>query len=254
VKSFLAGLLALVPALLAAAPDDAKPAAEPVVSLVLGPAQGKATPSLHGSARAGGGNIHVTQPSPDTLSVTMTGAVVAKGHPLKHSAADFALDLEQGFEVVYHCPHVKGAKLILWGRVIGALRSDCHCCKSSGSAGIAMPGRASVTCGSAEVVALDLPAHAVGCGENVAVLDRAGPVWAPVVPGKYILHQAFGIAASHQKGFCCKPVSAEFAPEPALEADWLGRREPFHGVAKKDFGFQVILKVVADDDGNDQKK
>jgi hypothetical protein len=67
------------------------------------------------------------------------------------------------------------------------------------------------------------------------------------VPGKYRLHQVFGISASQSRGICGKPAAAEFAPEPALDSEWSGKKDPFHGAAKKDLGFQVILKVVADE-------
>jgi hypothetical protein len=39
---------------------------------------------------------------------------------------------------------------------------------------------------------------------------------------------------------------AELTPDPALDALWIRYWEPFHGASKKDFGFQVILKVTAD--------
>ena len=39
--------------------------------------------------------------------------------------------------------------------------------------------------------------------------------------------------------------SAEFAPDPALDPLWISAFEPFHGAAKKDFGFQVTIKVAA---------
>jgi hypothetical protein len=44
----------------------------------------------------------------------------------------------------------------------------------------------------------------------------------------------------------CKAASAEFAPEPALDPLWISYWEPFHGAQKKDFGFQVTIKVSAE--------
>jgi hypothetical protein len=85
----------------------------------------------------------------------------------------------------------------------------------------------------------------VACGENLSVNDREGPATAPIVPGKYTLHQVFGIAASHPRSLkFCKAASAEFAPDPALDPLWISYWEPFHGASKKDFGFQVTLKVA----------
>jgi hypothetical protein len=233
----------------ATAPGEEKGAAPgPAVSLVLGPCQATAVPERQGAARTGGGNIHVTQPSPDTISVTMTGAAAARGHPLKRSEAGLQFDLAQDFEVVVHAPRVKRLRLVLWGRAIGLLRSGPPCGTGAGRAWISLPGRASVECGPAHLLGLDMPAREVFGGQNLSVHDRAGPYWVDAAPGKYALRQAFGISAAHEKAWFGKPAAAEFAPEPALEEEWLGKKEPFHGAAKKEFGFQVILKVIADED------
>ena len=58
-------------------------------------------------------------------------------------------------------------------------------------------------------------------------------------------HQTFAVSAAHpQSLWCCKAASAEFAPDPALDPLWISYWEPFHGAIKKDFGFQVVLKVA----------
>jgi hypothetical protein len=89
------------------------------------------------------------------------------------------------------------------------------------------------------------PAHFVGAGENLSLNDHTGPVSAQVVPGKYTLCQTFRVAVSHAKNLLpCKAASAEFAPDPALDALWISSFEPFHGAVKKDFGLQVTLKVA----------
>src|SRR5262245_27361659 len=115
--------------------DEPKaPAAEAPVSIVLGPAHATATPWHQGSSRTGGGNVHVAQLSPDTLSVTVTGAAAAKPHPFTDSAAGLAHDVTQTFEVVFHSPEVKRARLVLWARCVGVLRSPDHGGKKGGSA------------------------------------------------------------------------------------------------------------------------
>jgi hypothetical protein len=68
----------------------------------------------------------------------------------------------------------------------------------------------------------------------------------PVVPGKFTLHQAWHIAAMHPHGLCGKAASAEFAPDPALDPLWISYWEPFHGAIKKDFGFQVVIRLVVE--------
>ena len=92
---------------------------------------------------------------------------------------------------------------------------------------------------------LSVPDHAVAGGENLSLNDHDGPIEAPIAPGKYTLHQSFTITATHPKSLLpCKAASAEFAPDPALDPLWISYWEPFHGAAKKDFGFQITIKVV----------
>ena len=67
----------------------------------------------------------------------------------------------------------------------------------------------------------------------------------PVKPGKYTLHQTFQVSATHPKSVLpCKAASAEFAPDPALDPLWISYWEPFHGANKKDFGFQITIRVL----------
>ena len=64
---------------------------------------------------------------------------------------------------------------------------------------------------------------------------------------RYTLHQVFHVGVSHAHNLLpCKAASAEFAPDPALDPLWISYFEPFHGASKKDFGFQIILKVAAE--------
>jgi len=51
-------------------------------------------------------------------------------------------------------------------------------------------------------------------------------------------------AMAHPTILPTKGPSAEFAPDPAIDPLWLSYKEPFHGAIKKDFGFQIILKVA----------
>jgi hypothetical protein len=59
------------------------------------------------------------------------------------------------------------------------------------------------------------------------------------------LRQSLNVSAYHPHSLLpCKTASAEFAPDPALDPLWISYWEPFHGAQKKDFGFQVVLKVA----------
>jgi hypothetical protein len=218
------------------------------VTLVLGPAEGTARPCHKCCDHAGGGNVLVTQPASDTIATALTGAVVARADPFHDAVAGYDFDLYQDFEVVFNDPTVHGARLLMEGRILGVLRNPAVCVGSPcNAAEISTPGHAAVHCGPQQFLALTVPGRSAACGEELSVYGREGPVSVPIVPGKYSLHEVFGIRAVHDhRSLLCKGTSAEFAPEPALDARWISTCEPFHGVNKKNFGFQVILKVVPD--------
>jgi hypothetical protein len=204
------------------------------------------TPQRECCCHTGGGNMDVQQPSADTLVITVTGIAVAVGRPLQPGTAGLDVDVSQCFEVAFEKADVKSAKLSLEARVIGLLRSHKHGC-----------GRAELTHASAtilaessELLSVAMPDHAVACGENLSINDHEGPVTVSVAAGNYTLHQVVHLLASHPPCLLfCKAASVEFAPDPALDPLWISAFEPFHGIAKKDFGFQVILKVSPDTNG-----
>jgi hypothetical protein len=212
----------------------------PPVSIALHERHGHVTPDRGKCAHTGGGLIDIASPSPDTVIVTMSGAAVAN--------AAMTFDLDQAFEVSFDDPKLKRARLTLEGRVIGLLRGGVAGCAEYREA------CASVGAGHAELVTLCVPPHRVcGC-QSLAVNDHDGPQAILALPGKYALQQRFSIAAFHQCWLCKRP-SAEFAPDPALDPLWISYWEPFHGVKKDTFGFQVILKIAPDTGtGNGDKK
>jgi hypothetical protein len=231
----------LVPLVLPTAWAFGQTPAGPPVTITLGARHGHVTPTRQGFTHTGGGNIDVAQPAPDTLILTMTGVAVAGAHPCKDSVAALDFDLEQDLEIVIADPKLKQAKVSLEGRVIGLLRSQ--------KKGSAEQGHVSATLatGSAEVIGLCVPPHHVAAGENLSVNCREKSPAVPIAAGEYTLHEALSLTASHPHCVLpCKAASAEFAPDPALDALWISYWEPFHGASKKDLGFQVILKVTAD--------
>jgi hypothetical protein len=228
----------------------AAPAA-PAATITLYERHGHITPHRHGCNHTGGGNVDVSQPSPDTLVITMTGLAVACAHPGKPSVAAMDCDLTQCFEVSVDKPEGKKIKLTVEGRVIGLLRSH-HCRKGSAEESGAC---ATVTCGPNEIVTVCAPAHTVAGGDNLSINDHDGPACVPIVPGKFTLHQRFHIRAAHARSVVpYKAASAEFAPDPALDPLWISYWEPFHGAQKKDFGFQVTLKVLVEEDKKEESK
>jgi hypothetical protein len=211
-------------------------------SITLYERHGHVTPERRGFQHTGAGNIDVAQATPDTVVITMTGVAVAGPHPCKASVASMDFDLNQCFEVSVDKAEVRTAKLTVEARVIGLLRSG-HCgTGTSEESG----GCATVTAGPSQIVTVCAPAHAVSGGENLSINDHEGPITVPVGVGKYTLHQTFRVAVQHQRGFCGKAYSVEFAPDPALDPLWISYWEPFHGAQKKDFGFQVTLKVATE--------
>src|SRR2546423_7338575 len=239
-------LLTLAAAITLGSAPRAADAPAPVVTIDLGSRQAQGVPTRSGFNHTGGGTIDVQQPTPDVLVITMTGVAVAGGCPGKDSVAALAFELCQEFEVSIAKPDVKRAKLTIEARVIGLLRSHE---RGGGSAAITCPAHALVLpCGVVGMVPalvdVSLPGRAVAGGENLSVNDKCGPVTATVPAGKYTLREQFGVQAAHlKKVLPCKAASAEFAPDPALDPLWISYWEPFHGAQKKDFGFQVILKI-----------
>ena len=216
-------------------------AAAPDVSLVLGSRSAKVTPCRSGCNHTGGGNIDVQQPSPNTLVVTMAGGAVAYGGPCEGAYAALLFDLCQQFEVSFDKPTVKAAKLTLEGRVIGFLRAHkLGTADESAGATVSGAGGPGLT--------LAMPSHAVAGCDSISINDKEGPVGVVVQAGKYVLNQNFKVSATMPKSLlACKGPSSEFAPDPAIDPLWLSTKEPFHGAAKKDLGFQVTLTVTPED-------
>src|SRR5258708_27239939 len=99
-----------------------------------------------------------------------------------------------------------------------------------------------------------LAGNSYAAGENLSVNDRQGPTAVSIASGKYVLHQLFGVQAAHPRALLpCKAASAEFAPDPALDPLWISYWEPFHGANKKDFGFQVTIKVAPETQTNSSR-
>ena len=243
-KWILAGLLVLSGSAATAQAQPATPSTPPV-TISLGARHAHVTPVRQGFTHTGGGNIDVAQPAADTVVVTMTGVAVAGAHPCKDSVATLNFDLEQGLEISFEKPELKRAKISLEGRVVGLLRSH----GKGGGAAEQQSGCATIASGSATLVTWNVPPHSVAASENLSLNCREEPVSASVAAGKFSLHETFAVTASHPRSLkLCKAASAEFAPDPALDPLWISYWEPFHGAAKKDFGFQVTIKVTPDGD------
>jgi hypothetical protein len=210
----------------------------PVVTLFE--RQSQVTPTCKGFQHTGGGNIDVARTGSDTVVISMAGVAVAGDHPVHRSMAALDFNLVQEIEVALEKPEGRKLAIVVESRVIGLLRSH----KGAGSA--EESGLVSVSNGTT-LVTLPAPSHSVGGGDNLSVNDHVGPVTVPIVPGKYNIHQTFHVSVSHPCSLIPhKASSAEFAPDPALDPLWISYFEPFHGASKKDFGYQVTVKVTAE--------
>ncbi len=237
--SVLIGLCAATGVALAADGPASEPAGP---TLRLLERHGHVTPRREGFQHTAGGNVYVWRPAPDTVAIRATGVAVAGAHPCKDSIAAQDVDLSQCFEVL---PGAPGKKLTLSveGRVVGLLRTHCK-----GGGGVAEESAcASIACGPTVVCSLALPPHSVAAGESLSVNDHAAVAKVPVLPGTYTLQGNFRVAVTHPHSLVpYKAGTAEFAPEPALDPHWISVYEPFHGAHKKEFGFQVVIKVSAE--------
>jgi hypothetical protein len=127
-------------------------------------------------------------------------------------------------------------------RVIGLLRSHCKC----GGAAEEAAACATVSAREGSLVTVCAPPHGVAGGENLSVNCHDGPYEVPIAPGKYELHQTFTVSATYPQTWCPGKTLAEFGSDSGLDKLWLTSHDPFSGASKKDFGFQVTLKVVED--------
>jgi hypothetical protein len=234
-----------------ALPVSAQEGGRTAVELVLLPGEASATPIKKGVSDVNGGVIDVAQPNSTTIVVTMSGLTAANADLLCQSAAQYQFDLIQGFEVVFNSKRVKSAKLFVEGQVIGLLRSDhshhTSCLRIGKKCGLAecSAAVATVGCGSAQVVGVNLPSRATADGEDLSVYTRETAQSGSLTAGHYTLHENWGIGVTHP-AFHCRGASAEFAPQPnyAPASYWFSEFRPFNGLATKDFGFRLTLKLI----------
>jgi len=234
-----------------AKPEEAPAPAEdvgPPVEVILVPGEASAVPDKKYVAYANGGVINVEQPNPTTIVVTMSGLCAANADLCHTSMASYHFDLAQCFELRFH-GKTKSAKVTLDGKVIGLLVSDhshyTGCLGKRGGTAETSGAHAAIDAGHTELVSLTLPPRSTSCGEDLSVYNHEGPFTVSLQGGKYTLHEAWGFSVSHPP-FCVRGASAEFAPQPNYNMDsyWLNLIHPFNGLATKEFGYQVTIKVV----------
>jgi hypothetical protein len=248
-RSLLLAGLALLVGSPAAFPADKAPAPSgPAYQILLRSRRAEVTPQRSKDAQTGGGSISVEQPEPSTIVVTMTGSAVA-GSDCHHAAAGLCFELEQDLEIVSLRSGARPPRIGMVGRVVGTLQvtdpGKCFC-KGCGSAQQG-PATAFLMSGDTNLLSLNVDPAGVGCGQELAINHRAGPVESLAGVGCYHLQASFQIGANQGKGvFYRQAAVADFDPAPELDAFWADVLKPFRAVPRRDFGFKVVLRVVED--------
>jgi hypothetical protein len=238
----LSGLLAAIsPAALFAA----DPPPGPAYQIVLRSRTAVATPTRSKDAQTGGGSITVEQPEPHTIVVTMGGAAVV-GSDFHESAAGITFDLQQDLDIIPTRQGLRPPRVGMVGRVVGTLQvtDPGKCGKACGTAEQG-PAAACLTSGSTSLLSLSVKPAAVGSGQESSINHREGPVETPAAAGSYRLSGSFSIGVTQGKGVWNRQYAvADFDPAPQLDGVWSDALKPFRAVPRRDFGFQLILRVV----------
>jgi hypothetical protein len=243
----LAGFAALLGPAVVFAGDTPPAPAGPAYKIVLRSRHAEVTPTRTKDAQTGGGSIVVEQPEPNTIVVTMGGSAVA-GSDCHGSAAGITFDLEQDLDIIPLRGGVRPPRVGLVGRVVGTLQvTDPGQCGKACGAAHQGPATAALALGETSLLAITVRPSAVGCGQELALNNRDGPVECPAVAGCYRLNASFRIGVNQGKSVCHRQAAAaDFDPAPQLDAFWSDVLKPFRAVPRRDFGFKIVVRVVED--------
>lgn len=226
---------------------SADPPVASAYQIVLRSRTATATPNRTKDAQTGGGSISVEQADPNTIVITMGGAAVV-GSEFHGSSAEIHFDLDQELEILPTRKGLRPPRIGMVGRVVGALNvTDPG--KHGKSCGTAEQGPASATLtkGETSLLSLSVKPSSIGTGSESSINHREGPIEVAATPGTYHLSGSFRIAASQGKGVWHRQYAvADFDPAPQLDGFWADALRPFRAVPRRDFGFQVIVRVVED--------
>jgi hypothetical protein len=248
-RNLLLSGLAGLPALAAARAADPPAPAGLGYQIVLRSRTATATPLRDKDAQTGGGSVTVEQPEPHTIMVAMAGSAVV-GSDFHASSAGIAFDLEQDLEIIPTRKGVRPPRVGMVGRVVGTLNvtDPGKCGKACGTADQG-PAAACLAGGGTTLLSLAVKPSAVGAGGESSVNLREGPVESPAAAGAYRLTASFRIGVTQGKGVFHRQFAvADFDPAPQFDGFWTDALRPFRAVPRKDFGFQLIVRVVEEPD------
>lgn len=222
---------------------QSKSSTPPKALITLKARDSKVTPVTSGYSATGGGTVLVTQPTPDTILITMSGVVGVGTCACEDSSALLDFVLDQEFEVEFAKGTPQSGQIEIEGRVYGLLRTEGG--KKAGGSAHMTRAFATITCGE-ELASVTLDPQGAACGNGLAVTSVRGPVSAPVVSGCFQLHQQFGIAARQPRCLLPRKASADFAPPPTLDQRWISHPDPFREANRTNNGFQVHVRLIQD--------
>jgi hypothetical protein len=224
------------------APAIASPAASaasppPTYTITLHTRHACVTPDSRCLARAEGGFIEVTTPSPNALTTTMTGTVASNSYLCTTGGASEKFQLVQDLEITCSDPKQTSVALTLDTALVGFVRSK-------GKAGACV--RIAQVCltpaglpGMPMTVAYP-PLCVEGTGGQLCN-QHLPPLEVPVMPvGRYTL-TATMVLDTRASGVCDSHAVADFSPDTSLPPEWVRVRDPFQGVSKKSFGFTATI-------------
>ena len=212
-------------------------AADPTISITLGPRTACVTPETTRQARADGGIVDIVLPSPNVLAANLTGTAAANAVLGCESSVSQTFHLEQEFEIAASETGIRDVALTLESTLVGLVRA-----RHKGSAGVRLASAKICPVGWPESPLVVMhPAFVVAATGAKLCNQRLPPIKIPTMPvGLYVLVADF-VLVSDAAGLTDGHSAADFSPTTTLPADWVRARDPFQGVDKKDFGFHLTL-------------
>jgi hypothetical protein len=198
------------------------------------------TPHAHHLARAEGGFIDVTTPSPNSVAVSMTGTAAANSYLCTTGKAGEKFELVQDLEITCSDPKQNSVALTLDTALVGFVRS-----KGKAGACVRIAQVSLTPAGVADSpLSISYPPLCVEGTAGQLCNQHLPPVKVPVMPvGRYTLTATMMLDTS-ASGVCDSHAVADFSPDTSLPPDWVRVRDPFQGVSKKSFGFTATITAA----------
>lgn len=224
--------------------------ADSAYRIILRSRESQATPEKSKTSQTGGGSIIVDQPTPNTVVIRMGGSAAA-GSTFHCSSAGINFALLQDMEVVAARDGVRPPRIGMIGRLVGTLTvTDPEKWQHAYGSATQGPANAALWCCENSILAVDMPAAGVACGQQLAINNQSGPCEASAVAGCYRLTANFQVAANQGKGVWHRQYAvADFDPAPQLDAFWADGLKTFRAVPRDEFGFTLVVRVVEEPTG-----